>query len=36
MAGTLNAGGVSLTPSAQKVAIPDNYITNFNFLNQFY
>ena len=35
MAGTLNAGGVSLTPSAQKVAIPDNYITNFNFLNQF-
>lgn len=35
MAGTLNVGGVSLTPSAQKVAIPDNYITNFNFLNQF-
>jgi hypothetical protein len=35
MAGTLNAGGVSLTPSSQKVAIPDNYITNFNFLNQF-
>ena len=35
MAGTLNAGGVSLTPSSQKIAIPDNYITNFNFLNQF-
>lgn len=35
MAGTLNAGGVNLTPSSQKIAIPDNYITNFNFLNQF-
>jgi hypothetical protein len=36
MAGTLaGSPGVSLTPSAQKVAIPDNYITDFNFLNQF-
>jgi len=36
MAGILaNVPGVSLTPSSQKVAIPDNYITNFNFLNQF-
>jgi len=36
MAGILaGTPGVSLTPSAQKVAIPDNYITDFNFLNQF-
>ena len=36
MAGILaSTPGVSLTPSAQKVAIPDNYITDFNFLNQF-
>jgi len=35
MAGTLSAAGVNLTPSSQKVAIPDNYITNFDFLNQF-
>jgi hypothetical protein len=36
MAGILaSTPGVSLTPSAQKIAVTDNYITDFNFLNQF-
>ena len=36
MAGILaSTPGVSLTPSAQKIAVSDNYITDFNFLNQF-
>lgn len=37
MAGTLNAGGVSLTPNAVKVATPENYIPSngFNFLSQY-
>ena len=35
MAGSLNAGGVSLTPSSVKAALPSNYITNFDFLNQY-
>ena len=35
MAGSLNAGGVSLTPSSVKAALPSNYITDFNFLSQY-
>jgi hypothetical protein len=35
MAGSLNAGGVALTPSSVKAALPSNYITNFDFLNQY-
>lgn len=36
MAGILaGTPGVSLTPSAQKIAVADNYMTDFNFLNQF-
>ena len=35
MAGSLNAGGVSLTPSSVKATLPSNYITDFNFLNQY-
>jgi hypothetical protein len=36
MAGTLAASpGVDLTPSAVKATLPTNYITNFNFLNQY-
>jgi hypothetical protein len=36
MSGTLNASpGPLLTPSAVKAALPSNYITNFDFLNQY-
>jgi len=36
MAGTLSASpGPSLSPSAVKAALPTNYITNFDFLNQY-
>jgi hypothetical protein len=35
MAGTLQAGGVFLQPSASKATLPTNYITDFNFLNQY-
>ena len=36
MAGALNATpGFSLQPSAQKVPLESNYITNFDFLNQY-
>jgi hypothetical protein len=36
MAGTLNASpGPLLTPSSVKAALPTNYITNFDFLNQY-
>ena len=35
MAGSLNAGGVALTPSSVKAALPSNYITDFNFLSQY-
>jgi hypothetical protein len=36
MAGTLNVTpGVSITPSAVKATLPSNYITNFDFLNQY-
>lgn len=32
---TLNTPGFSLTPAPSQVALPTNYITNFNFLNQY-
>ena len=35
MAGTLNTPGFNLQPSAEQVALSTNYITNFNFLNQY-
>jgi hypothetical protein len=36
MAGTIAASpGVSITPSAVKATLPTNYITNFDFLNQY-
>jgi hypothetical protein len=36
MAGTIAANpGVSITPSAVKATLPSNYITNFDFLNQY-
>ena len=36
MAGTLQASpGVAITPSSVKAALPTNYITDFNFLNQY-
>ena len=36
MAGTLAASpGVAITPSSVKATLPTNYITNFNFLNQY-
>jgi hypothetical protein len=35
MAGSLNAGGVALTPSSVKATLPSNYITDFNFLSQY-
>jgi hypothetical protein len=36
MAGTLQASpGVAITPSSVKAALPTNYITNFDFLNQY-
>ncbi len=35
MAGSLNSGGVALQPSAEQVALSTNYITNFDFLNQY-
>jgi hypothetical protein len=35
MAGNLVAGGVALQPSAEQVALSTNYITNFDFLNQY-
>ena len=35
MAGSLVAGGVALQPSAEQVALSTNYITNFDFLNQY-
>ena len=35
MAGSLQAGSVSLTPSGKKVALSTNYITDFNFLDQY-
>ena len=35
MAGTLNTPGYSLTPSSVKATLQSNYLTNFNFLNQY-
>jgi hypothetical protein len=36
MAGTLQTSpGVAITPSSVKATLPTNYITNFNFLNQY-
>ena len=36
MAGTLQSSpGVAITPSSVKATLPTNYITNFNFLNQY-
>jgi hypothetical protein len=35
MAGTLQSGGVALQPSAIKATLPTNYITNYNFMNQY-
>jgi hypothetical protein len=35
MAGNLVAGGVALQPSAEQVALSTNYITDFDFLNQY-
>ena len=35
MAGSLNVPGYSLTPAPTQVALPGNYITDFNFLNQY-
>ena len=36
MAGSVAASpGINLTPTANKVALPTNYITNFDFLNQY-
>jgi len=36
MAGTLDSSpGVQITPSSVKATLPTNYITNFNFLNQY-
>jgi hypothetical protein len=35
MAGNLVAGGVALQPSAEQVALSTNYITTFDFLNQY-
>jgi hypothetical protein len=36
MAGTLQASpGVAITPSSVKATLPSNYITNFDFLNQY-
>ena len=36
MAGTLQASpGVAITPSSVKATLPTNYITNFDFLNQY-
>jgi hypothetical protein len=36
MAGTIAASpGVAITPSAVKATLPSNYITNFDFLNQY-
>ena len=32
---SLSASGVSLTPSSVKAALPSNYLTDFNFLNQY-
>jgi hypothetical protein len=32
---SLNTPGYSLTPSAVKAALPSNYLTDFNFLNQY-
>lgn len=32
---TLNTPGFSLTPAPEQVALPTNYITDFNFLNQY-
>ena len=31
----LTSPGVSITPSSTKSALPNNYITNFDFLNQY-
>ena len=33
--GTLNAGGISLTPSHEQVALASNYITDMDFLSQY-
>lgn len=35
MSVTLNTPGFSLTPAPTQVALPTNYITDFNFLNQY-
>ena len=35
MAGSLSVGGVNLQPSSEQVALSTNYITNFNFLDQY-
>jgi len=36
MAGSVSASpGVSLTPTATKIALPTNYITDFSFINQY-
>ena len=34
MAGTINAGGVALTPSHEQVALASNYISSMDFLSQ--
>lgn len=35
MAGTLNTPGYSLTPSSVKATLQSNYLTNFDFMNQY-
>jgi len=35
MAGSITGNGFALQPSAQQVATASNYITNFDFLNQY-
>jgi hypothetical protein len=35
MAGALTGPGFDLQPSAQQVPLATNYITNFDFLNQY-
>ena len=35
MAGSITGPGFDLQPSAEQVALPTNYITNFDFLNQY-
>ena len=35
MAGSITGNGFDLQPSAERVALQTNYITNFDFLNQY-